>query len=73
MDIEEDKWLQLGGLQHYAYCKRQWALIHLENQWADNLRTIEGDLLHERAHNGQIREKRGDVLTVRGLRVHSMS
>lgn len=71
MDIDEEDWLQLSGLQHYAFCKRQWALIHLENQWADNLRTIEGDLLHERAHNGQIREKRGDVLTVRGLRIHS--
>ena len=48
MDIEEEDWLQLSGLQHYAFCKRQWALIHLENQWVDNLRTMEGDLLHER-------------------------
>lgn len=71
MDIDEEDWLQLSGLQHYAFCKRQWAIICLENQWADNLRTVEGDFLHERAHDGQIREKRGDVLTVRGLRIHS--
>ena len=71
MDIDEEDWLQLSGLQHYAFCKRQWALIHLENQWAENLRTIEGNLLHERAHDEQIREKRGAVLTVRGLRIHS--
>ena len=68
MDIDEEDWLQLSGLQHYAFCKRQWALIYLENQWADNLRTIEGDLLHERAHDEELREKRGDVITVRGLR-----
>ena len=71
MDVDEEDWLQLSGLQHYAYCKRQWALIHLENQWAENLRTTEGNLLHERAHDEHIREKRGDVLTVRGLRIHS--
>ena len=36
--------LQLAGLQHFAFCRRQWALIHVENQWAENLRTVEGNL-----------------------------
>lgn len=62
MYAEED-YLQLSGLQHFAFCRRQWALIHVENQWAENLRTVEGDLLHARAHNEKLRELRGDILT----------
>lgn len=71
MDFEEDDYLQLSGLQHYVYCPRQWALIVLENQWAENVRTIEGNQLHERVHDVQQREKRGDLLTVRSMSVHS--
>lgn len=67
----EDDYIQLNGLQHYAYCPRQWALIVLENQWAENTRTVQGQQMHERAHNEEIREKRGDLLTVRGLRIQS--
>ena len=63
--------LQLAGLQHFAFCKRQWALIHIENQWAENLRTVEGDLLHRRAHDEAARERRGDTLILRGLPVVS--
>ena len=63
--------LQLAGLQHFAFCRRQWALIHIENQWAENLRTVEGGLLHRRAHDEAARERRGDTLTLRGLPVVS--
>lgn len=69
--IPEEDYLQISGLQHYRFCPRQWALIHLEQQWAENLRTTEGVLLHERAHQEGLRESRGDLLTVRGLRVFS--
>ena len=34
--------LMISGLQHFRFCCRQWALIHLEQQWAENLRTVEG-------------------------------
>lgn len=47
----EDDLLPLSGIQHFAFCERQWALIHLERQWAENVRTVEGHHLHERAHN----------------------
>ncbi len=67
----EDEYLALSGLQHFAFCRRQWALIHIEQQWAENLRTVEGDLLHRRAHDEQQTESRGDTLIVRGLRVVS--
>ena len=68
-----DECLMLSGLQHFRFCRRQWALIHIEQQWAENLRTVEGQLLHERAHNEQLRESRGDLWVVRGLRVQSLT
>ena len=67
----EEDLLPLSGIQHFAFCRRQWALIHLEQQWQENLRTVEGDLLHRRAHDGTQRERRGDTLTLRGLSVVS--
>lgn len=67
MRYEEDDYLILSGLQHFAFCPRQWALIHMENLWAENLRTTEGHLMHERAHNASLRERRGDVIIVRGV------
>ena len=71
MNIREEDWLQLSGLQHFAFCRRQWALIHFEDQWAENFRTVDGSLMHENAHDQGFRESRGDVLIVRGLAVHS--
>lgn len=61
----------LSGLQHFAFCRRQWALIQIEQQWKDNVRTVEGDLFHRHAHDEKQVELRGDVLTVRGLRIFS--
>ena len=63
--------LMLSGLQHFAFCRRQWALIHIEQQWAENARTTDGHLFHRRAHDGESLESRGDLLIARGLRVGS--
>lgn len=71
MTVREEDYLQLSGLQHFAFCRRQWALIHIEAQWRENLRTVEGDILHRRAHDEQQRERRGDTLILRGLPVAS--
>ena len=71
MNRPEEDWLQLSGLQHFAFCRRQWALIHIENQWAENFRTVDGHLMHERVHDQEFRESRGDRLTVRGLAIRS--
>ena len=71
MNRPEEDWLLLSGLQHFAFCRRQWALIHIENQWAENFRTVDGHLMHERVHDQEFRESRGDRLTVRGLAIHS--
>ena len=45
---EDDNWLLLSGIQHYAYCPRQWALIHVEQQWLENTLTASGRIMHER-------------------------
>lgn len=65
--------LMLSGLQHFAFCRRQWALIHVEQQWAENVHTAEGDIFHRRAHDAQQTESRGDTLIVRGLRIQSQT
>jgi len=61
----------LSGIQHFQFCKRQWALIHIEQQWADNVKTIEGQHLHRHVDQPFTREKRGDKLSVRAMPVKS--
>ena len=70
-DVSIDTYLSISGIQHFAFCKRQWALIHNENLWVENRLTAEGRTEHERAHNPTIVEKRGDELVVRALQVRS--
>ena len=71
MGFNEEDYLQLSGIQHFLFCRRQWALIHIENQWKENLLTTEGNIVHERAHNEDLAESRGNLLIMRGLRVSS--
>ncbi len=67
----EDELLPLSGLQHMAFCERRWALVQIENIWADNRFTNEGRELHEKAHSGEI-ESRPGMLIRRTLPVHSL-
>lgn len=52
--------LPISALQHYAYCPRQFALIHVEQVWAENRFTAEGRILHERVDSGEA-ETRGST------------
>ncbi|WP_048600969.1 CRISPR-associated protein Cas4 [Rubeoparvulum massiliense] len=70
-DNDEDNYLMLSGIQHFQFCRRQWALIHIEQQWEENVRTIEGQYLHRKADEPFIREKRGNKLIVRAMPVKS--
>lgn len=63
----DDELLSLSGIQHFSFCKRQWALIHIEHQWEDNLRTTEGHFLHERVDDPYFTESRGDVVISRAF------
>ena len=49
MRYSEDEYLMLSGIQHFCFCRRQWALIHLEQQWAENVRTVDGEIFHKNA------------------------
>ena len=67
----EEAYLAISGVQKYAFCPRQWALLHIEQQWSENLYTIEGHIFHERAHDAYRLERRGDLLISRGMPVRS--
>lgn len=71
MAFKEDDYLQLSGIQHFKFCRRQWALIHIEDQWAENSRTVDGEIMHERAHDSGLREKRGSLIITRDMRIFS--
>ena len=68
-----DDYLPLSGIQHFAFCRRQWALIHIEQLWQENLLTAEGRIQHETAHDESRVESRGDLVISRGMRVMSHS
>ena len=48
--FDEDDLVMVSALQHYLFCPRRCALIHLEQQWLENRLTAEGRILHERVH-----------------------
>lgn len=68
---DESTLLPISALQHLLFCERQCALIHIEQVWADNQFTAEGNLLHERTHEGPD-EKRPGVRIARGMPVRSL-
>jgi CRISPR-associated exonuclease Cas4 len=72
-DYSEDELLMLSGIQHFAFCRRQWALIHIEQQWQENLLTFGGRDMHERADDPFFSESRGDLLVTRSLPLVSRS
>lgn len=61
--------VNISALQHFAFCQRQCALIHLEQVWQENYLTAHGRQLHERVDNGEpetrkgVRFERGVVVT----------
>lgn len=67
----EDDLIMLSALQHYIFCPRQCALIHIEQVWTENVFTAEGRLMHDRAHDGGS-EMRDGVRIDRGLALRSL-
>ncbi len=66
-------YLPLSGIQHYAYCPRQWALIHIEQQWEENLLTFKGRQFHEKTNQPFIVEKRKGRIIARAVPIISHS
>jgi CRISPR-associated exonuclease Cas4 len=67
----ENDLLMISALQHLLFCPRQCALIHVEQQWAENRYTAEGKIMHERVDESG-RESRGQIRTVFGLPLRSL-
>ena len=68
----EDLLLPISALQHYLFCPRQCALIHVERLWAENTATAEGRILHEKADGGKS-DRRGGVQTLRAVHLRSFA
>jgi CRISPR-associated exonuclease Cas4 len=66
----DDDFIQLSALQHFVFCKRQCALIHIEQAWAENRFTAEGKIMHDKVHEGPS-ETQKDTRITRGLALHS--
>ncbi len=71
MTYSDDDMLMLSGIQHFRFCPRQWALIHIEQQWDDNRLTMEGSLMHQHADDPFYRQKCGDYISLRSVSVAS--
>lgn len=67
----ESELLPLSGLQHLLYCERQWALIHIEQQWAENRLTAQGRVLH-RVADESADESHSGFRLVRSLPLRSL-
>lgn len=67
MLYSDDEMLALSGIQHFMFCPRQWALIHIEQQWADNRLTAEGQIAHEHADDAEYRPKAGGAFVIRRM------
>ncbi len=70
-NYSENDLLPLSGIQHLAFCERQWALIHVEGHWEENVLTAEGKIVHERADNPDENETRRYFRTTRSVPVLS--
>jgi len=66
-----EDWLPLSGIQHFVFCRRQWALIHIEQQWQENALTAEGRIMHKRVDDPFFTEKRTGVIVARSVPVSS--
>lgn len=67
---DTDDYLLISGIEHFSFCRRQWALIHIEQLWNENILTAHGREIHSRVHEN-IADIRNGVLTLRGLRIKS--
>lgn len=71
MEYEENDMLMLSGIQHFMFCPRQWALIHIDQQWEENKLTIEGEILHKNVDNPFYREKNAGCITLHSINISS--
>ncbi|HCE01285.1 MAG TPA: CRISPR-associated protein Cas4 [Armatimonadetes bacterium] len=66
----DEEWVPVSAVEHFSYCPRQMALIHLEGIFDENVYTLRGRALHERVDQAEDRMERG-VRVVRALPIWS--
>ncbi len=67
----DEELVMLSALNHYMYCPRRCALIHIEQIWNENIFTAEGKIMHERVH-GTGHEKRRNIRVEFGVPLRSL-
>ena len=68
---KEDDLIQLSALQHFAFCERQCALIHIEQIWSENMFTAEGRIMHDKVDTAK-HESRGNIRVEFGVPLRSL-
>lgn len=63
--------IPISALNQYAYCPRRCWYMHVAHEFMDNVHTVEGSLLHERADSRE-ESRRGDLLQVRSVYLYSL-
>lgn len=66
----EEDYIQLSAIQHYVFCPRQCALIHVQGVWNENMFTAKGKIMHEKVDSGED-ESRGEKQILRSLNIYS--
>lgn len=70
-DNSGNDYLLISGIQHFIFCRRQWALIHIEQLWNENFFTIDGQIKHSKVDSGDIFEAKRDIKIIRSMPVVS--
>ncbi len=67
MDYE----ITLNSLEHFCFCKYQWWLNYIENEWMDNIHTTLGNIVHSKVDDRTFIENRNGVEIRRSVPVFS--
>ena len=67
IEYGDEDLLMLSGIQHITFCERQWALIHIEQQWAENNLTIEGNWMHQKVDDPTLMNRNKGIVTLRSV------
>lgn len=70
-ESNRDNYLLISGIQHFIFCRRQWALIHIEQMWEENYFTIDGQIKHNKVDNSGISDLKNGIRTIRSMPIAS--
>lgn len=65
------KEITLNSLEHFMFCPYQWWLIYIENEWVENVHTIQGNIVHSKVDDPNFFESRGNKKIERSVPLYS--